>query len=66
MNITNQELKKLEDALDGIEWDKTVDEIKRNRNGEYPPDWYAKVILGDLKPKVDLSMRIIAIKKNYQ
>ncbi len=56
MNITEQELKKLKDAQNGMEWNKTVDEIKAARDGTFPPDWYAKVILGNLKTKVDLSM----------
>jgi hypothetical protein len=58
MNITEQELKKLEDAQDDMEWNKAVDEIKAARDGAFPPDWYAKVILEDLKFKIDLSMSI--------
>lgn len=58
LNITEQELKKLEDAQDDMEWNKVVDEIKAARDGTFPPDWYAKVILEDLKLKVDLSISI--------
>lgn len=52
MNITEQELKQLENAPNGVEWAKTVDEIRAKRSGTYPPDWYAKVIIGNLKPPI--------------
>ncbi len=35
MNITEQELKKLEDAQDDMEWNKAVDEIKAARDGVF-------------------------------
>lgn len=61
MNVTEQELKQLEVAKNDIEWNKVVDEIKARRGGTYPPDWYAKVINGDLQPQVDLSISITTV-----
>lgn len=60
MNITEQELKKLEDAQNDMEWNKVVGEIKEARDGTFPPDWYAKVVLGNLNLKsgIDLSISI--------
>lgn len=58
MNITKQELEQLESAKNDAEWNRITDEIQAKRNGIYPPDWYAKVILGDLRPKVDSTLSI--------
>lgn len=58
MNITEQELKQLENAPNGIEWNKIVKAIKEERNGTYPPDWFAKVISSNLKCKVNLSISL--------
>jgi hypothetical protein len=60
MNITEQELKQLKEAQDDDEWNRIVDEIMAKRSGSYPPDWYEKVILGNLKPKIDLGISIIS------
>jgi hypothetical protein len=58
MNITEQELKQLEDAKTDAEWNQAVDQIKARRSGAYPPDWYAKVINGGLQPQIDTSITI--------
>lgn len=58
MNITDQELKNLETAKNETEWNKICDEIKQSRNGSYPPDWYSKVILGNINSNINLEISI--------
>lgn len=60
-NITEIELKQLENAKTSSEWQTICDEIKEKRNGEWPSDWAKKVIFGNLKTKLDLSMKIIKV-----
>lgn len=48
MNLTNEELTQLEEAKGSPEWNNIVYEIKRVRQGAYPPDWGKKVIHGIL------------------
>lgn len=62
MNITEQELKQLEEAQDDVEWNRTIDEIKAKRGGAYPPDWFAKVVQANLNSKIDLSISIIRLR----
>lgn len=42
-NLTKQELAQLKAATSSEEWNSICD-----RGGEYPPDWYSKVILSGL------------------
>ena len=43
MNLTQEELGALESCNSGKDWDAACDEIKKTRNGAYPPDWWATV-----------------------
>lgn len=52
MNLTSEELSKLENASTGDAWDAIVDEILAARGGEYPPDWYAKVLASGLADRM--------------
>lgn len=45
MNLTEAELQKLDNCKSEREWNNTCDEIKRARSGQYPPDWYQKMIM---------------------
>ena len=58
MNITERELKDLKAAKNDRRWNEAVDKIKADRNGSYPPDWYTKVVLGDINSNIDLSIHI--------
>ena len=57
MNLTNEEMGKLEAAKSTAEWNDCCDEIKRARGGQYPPDWYQRVIMTGLAQRVG-SLRI--------
>lgn len=57
MNLTDEELTKLEETKGSPEWKNIVDEIKQIRQGAYPPDWGEKVIHGILR---DQSFEILA------
>ena len=48
MNITTEELNKLLSSKNEPEWNATCDEIKSNRGGQYPSDWYTSVVLSGL------------------
>lgn len=52
MNITNEELSKLRSTRSEQEWNSICDEIKAARNGQYPPDWWAKVMMSGLASAV--------------
>jgi len=45
MNLTDQELEKLKASNSAQEWNSICAEVKRTRNGQYPPDWYPRVML---------------------
>lgn len=45
MNLTDDEMKALKNTKSSVEWNAQCDKIKRARNGEYPPDWWAKIQL---------------------
>lgn len=56
MNLTEKELQELEKAHGNNEaWNIVCGQIKALRNGQYPPDWYIKVIAN---PKFDTSIKI--------
>ena len=52
MNITNEEIKKLEDCKSADDWRNACDEIKSARNGQYPPDWWEKVKLAGMMDRI--------------
>lgn len=45
MNITQEELNKLASTKSEAEWNLVCDQIKLARGGQYPPDWWAKVMM---------------------
>jgi hypothetical protein len=52
MNITTSEISALENCKSEKEWDQICDQIKADRSGNYPPDWYDKVMLSGLMSRV--------------
>jgi len=52
MNLTQKELEQLENCQSEEEWNSICDEIKATRNGQYPPDWWAKVKLSGLGERI--------------
>ena len=55
MNITTEEIKKLKSTKSEKEWNDMCDEIKRARNGEYPPDWWQQIMLSGLMTQISSS-----------
>lgn len=55
MDITQDELKKLKSSKTMEEWDATCDAIKAARGGQYPPDWFRKVMMSGLAASVQES-----------
>jgi len=54
-NLTTREELKLLDTNSESDWNRVCDEIKRARNGQYPPDWYQKVILSGMAAMVQIN-----------
>ncbi len=52
MNITDAELKMIEDCRSEQDWNNACDAVKRARNGQYPSDWWAKVMQSGLARRV--------------
>lgn len=52
MNITESELSELKACQSDQQWNDVCDKVKRARGGQYPPDWYPKVILSGLLAQV--------------
>jgi hypothetical protein len=46
--LTNNELQKLKDATSVSAWNQACDDIKEIRLGNYPSDWFQKVIQSGL------------------
>lgn len=45
MKITEDEISTLENAKTERDWNAACDAIKAARKGEYPTDWYARVMM---------------------
>jgi hypothetical protein len=48
MLLTTDELNQLQNAKSEAEWNSICNGIKRARQGQYPDDWYAKVVMSGL------------------
>ena len=51
-NITDQEVAKLKATRSSIEWNRVCDEIKNARGGEYPPDWWNRIMMTGLMAQI--------------
>ena len=45
MNLTDSEMVKLENTKSAVEWNMACDDIKRARGGQYPPDWFDRIVV---------------------
>ena len=52
MKLTDEEVKRLEQAANEAEWDAACDAVKDARDGQYPPDWWERVQLSGLMARV--------------
>lgn len=48
MNISDEELFSLVSTTDVVEWNAVCDDIKKARDGQYPPDWFPVVMMSGL------------------
>jgi len=46
MLLTDEELQTLESANTEDEWNDACDKVKKARGGQYPQDWFKRVIAG--------------------
>jgi hypothetical protein len=54
VNLTALELNELDACKTEKEWNATCDKIKAARGGQYPPDWFMKIIAsGFINRKID-------------
>jgi hypothetical protein len=52
MLITESELELLKATKSENEWNDACDKIKDARDGQYPPDWYVKVLASGLMHQI--------------
>ena len=45
MNLTDNEVTKLENTKSAAEWKVICDEIKMARGGQWPPDWFDRIVV---------------------
>lgn len=50
--ITVNELRALRTSTSETEWNRVCDQIKAAHGGQYPPDWYRKVLASGLARQV--------------
>jgi hypothetical protein len=51
-NITEEEISDLKLCRSQEEWNDTCDKIKSDRDGEYPPDWFQRVMMSGVMSSV--------------
>lgn len=51
-NLTDDEIKQLEAARSEKEWNDACDAVKRTRGGQYPGDWWSRVMVSGLAARV--------------
>ncbi len=51
MNLTQDEVDQLTIASTEAEWHRVCDRVKARCNGNYPDDWYVRVIMPGLPAK---------------
>lgn len=56
-NLTNGELQSLINSDSERHWNQICDEIKKKRDGEYPPDWFVKVLLSGVATMAQLGWK---------
>lgn len=59
MNLTEQEIEKLKATKSANEWNSVCDEIKKARDGRYPPDWWPVVMVSGMATEIQNSWKSI-------
>lgn len=44
-NLTDDEFRRALDTSNPLEWNDFCDEVKAARGGEYPPDWFERMLV---------------------
>lgn len=57
MNLTEKEIEKLKATKSESEWNSACDEIKKARNGIYPPDWWPRMMMSGLIAEIQDSWK---------
>lgn len=57
MNLTETEMESLKATKNSREWNDACDAIKRARGGEYPQDWFARVLATGLMKSITESWK---------
>lgn len=52
-NLTDAELRALDTSRSGEEWSVAVKAVKAARDGEYPPDWYQRVLASGVAARAE-------------
>lgn len=47
-NLSDSDLQALHGARSELEWNSVCDQVKKRHRGQYPDDWYVKVVLSGL------------------
>jgi hypothetical protein len=68
MNLTEQEMRWLKESKSESEWNDACDVIKLVRKGEYPPDWFVKVLLAGVPQEAEANWKIgeVPVRKSSQ
>lgn len=51
-NLTEEEITRLKATKSEQEWNDVCDEIKTARNGQYAPDWWARIMVSGLARQI--------------
>lgn len=55
--LTEQEIENLKQTKSASEWNKACDAIKQARNGQYPRDWWTKMMMSGLITQISNSWK---------
>lgn len=59
MRLTDDEYKRLSECQSAEDWNAAVDAVKATRGGEYPTDWFARVIRDGLIRRLGISALLV-------
>jgi hypothetical protein len=64
MNLTDDEMRMLQEAELPEEWDEACDAVKSARGGQYPPDWYSRVLQSGMlaRKSFDTEIRVLPLQ----
>lgn len=57
MNLTDQEFTTLTTTKSEWEWNNACDAVKKARNGQYPNDWFIKILASGVMATTQLNWK---------